>query len=84
MANKKRGPGQPPLAVGAPVAARLIGVSESHFYTRLAGGGIPPGFGLGKGRLWSVYELRRWIAVGEPNAQRWAVIKADALRLPPG
>ena len=83
MANKKRVPGQQPLAVGAPVAALLIGVSESHFYTRLAGGGIPPGFRLGKRRLWSVYELQCWIAAGAPNAQRWAAIKADALRPPP-
>ena len=44
---------------------------------------IPPGFWLGRRRLWCVYELQCWLAAGAPNAQRWAVMKVDAMRPPP-
>ena len=43
-----------PLAVDSFGAARLLGVSESHWRVMLAGGRVPPGFRLGRRRLWSV------------------------------
>ena len=71
-----------PLAIDAPTAATLLGVSTAHFYTLLSGGRIPPGFRLGRRRLWSVSELQRWIDAGAPSAERWAVVKADGMRPP--
>ncbi len=64
-----------PLAVDSFGAARLLGVSESHWRVMLAGGRVPPGFRLGRRRLWSVDELRNWIAAGAPSADRWAARK---------
>ena len=54
------------LAVDAPTAAMMLGISPAHFYTRLAAGQVPPGFHLGRRRLWSVQELRKWIDAGAP------------------
>lgn len=76
-----------PLAIDAPTAATLLGVSTAHFYTLLSGGRIPPGFRLGRRRLWSVSELQRWIDAGAPSADRWAIIVGNCIRaghrLPP-
>lgn len=64
-----------PLAVDSYGAARLLGVSESHWRVLRAGGQCPPGFRLGRRRLWAVAELRDWIAAGAPSADRWAARK---------
>lgn len=64
-----------PLAVDSFGAAAMVGVSESHWRVMLAGGRIPPGFKLGRRRLWSTQELRAWIAVGAPSADRWEKIR---------
>ncbi len=60
------------LAVDAPTAAMMLGISPAHFYTRLSAGQVPPGFHLGRRRLWSVQELREWIDAGAPYADGWA------------
>lgn len=64
-----------PLAVDSFGAARLLGVSESHWRVMLAGGRVPPGFRLGRRRLWAVAELTAWIAAGAPSADRWEILK---------
>ena len=75
MMNRRRGRKLRPklLAVDAPTAAMMLGISPAHFYTRLSAGQVPPGFRLGRRRLWSVQELRKWIDAGAPCADRWAV-----------
>jgi len=65
-----------PLAVDATKAAKLIGVSTAHFWVMLASGQIPPGFRLGRRRLWAVAELQAWILAGAPTADRWRVIRS--------
>ncbi|MHB1768467.1 MAG: helix-turn-helix transcriptional regulator [Phycisphaerae bacterium] len=69
-----------PLAIDAPTAATLLGVSTAHFNTLLSGGRIPPGYRLGRRRLWSVSELQRWIDAGAPTADRWALIADNCIR----
>ena len=64
-----------PLAVDSFGAAALLGVSESHWRIMVAGGRCPPGFRLGRRRLWAVAELSAWLAAGAPSADRWAAIK---------
>ena len=49
------------LALGARDAALALGVSERSFRRGLACGRIPPGFRLGKRRLWPVASLERLI-----------------------
>lgn len=64
-----------PIAVAAAEAARLCGVSQAHWYSMLSAGRCPPGFKLGRRRLWAVAELAAWIAAGAPSADRWAARK---------
>ncbi len=64
-----------PLAVDSHGAARLMGVSESHWRIMVSGGRCPPGFRLGRRRLWSVAELTAWIAAGAPSNDRWTILK---------
>jgi predicted DNA-binding transcriptional regulator AlpA len=64
-----------PLAVDSHGAARLIGVSESGWRILVSAGRVPPGFRLGRRRLWSVAELQNWIAAGAPSADRWMAMK---------
>jgi excisionase family DNA binding protein len=65
------------LTMDAVQAAKLIGISNTHFWAMLSSGRIPPGFRLGRRRLWAVDDLRAWIAAGAPTADRWAAIKKD-------
>ncbi|MGC9258584.1 MAG: helix-turn-helix domain-containing protein [Phycisphaerae bacterium] len=68
-------PDTSPLAVDSFGAARLLGVSESHWRVMLAAGRVPPGFRLGRRRLFAVAELLAWIQAGAPSADRWAAQK---------
>lgn len=68
-------PDPAPLAVDSFGAAKLFGVSESHWRVLVTGGRVPPGFKLGRRRLWAVAELRGWIAAGAPSADKWAAMK---------
>ena len=62
-----------PLAVDVATAARLIGVSRSHFLALEKQGfvGPRPIENFGKRKLYSVEELRRWVAVGMPRRAEW-------------
>lgn len=64
-----------PLAVDSFGAAHLLGISESHWRVLLAGGRVPPGFRLGRRRLWSVAELSAWIQAGALSAEKWKVLQ---------
>ena len=66
-----------PLAVDSFGAARLLGVSESHWRIMVAAGRCPAGFRLGRRRLWSTAELSAWIQAGAPSADRWAIVKTS-------
>lgn len=55
------------LAVDTFAAAELIGISESHFRILVSGGRVPPGFKLGRRRLWAVAELQAWVLAGAPD-----------------
>lgn len=62
-----------PLAVDAATAARLIGLSRSHFLSLEKQGFIGPRpiQNLGKRCLYCVDELRRWTAAGMPRRADW-------------
>lgn len=62
-----------PLAVDSTTAARLIGLSRSHFLALEKTGKIGPApiENLGKRCLYSVDELRRWTASGMPSRSDW-------------
>ena len=64
-----------PLAVDSYGAARLMGISESHWRILVSGGRCPPGVRLGRRRLWSVQELQDWIQAGAPSAEKLKVLR---------
>jgi hypothetical protein len=62
-----------PLAVDVSTAARLIGISRSHFLGLEKAGaiGVRPIEGLGGRKLYSVELLRQWVAAGMPRRAEW-------------
>lgn len=64
-----------PIATDSFGAAKLLGISESHWRIMVAGGRCPPGFRLGRRRLWAVAELSAWIQAGAPSAEKWKVLQ---------
>ena len=62
----------PVLAVDIATAAKMIGMSRSHFYTCDATGEIGPiPMRCGGKRLYSVAELSAWVNSGMPARSRW-------------
>jgi hypothetical protein len=55
-----------PLLVGAPVAARMNGLSERYWRKLDRTGRTPAAVHVGRRRLWSVAALREWSAAGCP------------------
>ena len=75
MSDTAPPPPPAPLAVDAAEAARLLGVSVSHWHAMMAAGRCPTGFRLGRRRLWSTAELKAWLDAGAPPADRWMAAK---------
>ncbi|MCH8851419.1 MAG: AlpA family phage regulatory protein [Planctomycetes bacterium] len=61
-----------PLALSAPDAARLCGVSRSQWWKLHSAGKIPLPVRLGtRAPRWRVDELREWLAAGCPDRAAW-------------
>lgn len=61
-----------PILVGVKDAARMIGVSPTHFRRLDSQGKLGPvGIRLGGRVLWSVGELKSWADVGCPDRVAW-------------
>jgi predicted DNA-binding transcriptional regulator AlpA len=66
-----------PLAVDAKGAARLLGISVSHFFELRAAGKVgPTPFRLGRSVRYKILELREWVEAGCPGRERWAAMQA--------
>jgi predicted DNA-binding transcriptional regulator AlpA len=68
------------LLVDARAAARLCGVSRSHFLAMHSAGKVPLPVRLGRRTLWRAAELAAWIDAGCPARDRWHTLT----RLRPG
>jgi len=73
----------PPLLVRDAEAARLLGVSPSHFSQHLwnsASFGPRPYRigGASRVKLWRVSDLQRWVDLGLPDREKWLLLKLDA------
>ena len=64
------------LLVSADAAARLLGVSRSHFYSLLSAGQVPSPVHLGRAARWRAEELRQWVQAGCPNREKWEAEKS--------
>jgi hypothetical protein len=70
----------PRLAVDARGLARLLSSGLRTVRTWDAGGRIPAPVRVGGRVLWSVPEIREWLAAGAPPRQEWEARKAIARR----
>lgn len=68
-------PAVAPLALGAADAARTVGVSRRHWLALCDSGRAPAGIRLGRRRIWSADELRRWVEHGCPPADQWRAMR---------
>ena len=60
-----------PLMVGKAEAAALVGISESLWQNLVRTAQVPRPIRLASRVLWSVEELRAWVAAGCPPRDRW-------------
>lgn len=63
-----------PLLIRAKDAAALCGVSPRKWGDLQASGQIPPSFKLGGCRVWRVSDLKKWVAWGMPNLDRFEAL----------
>lgn len=66
----------PPLLVRRRAAARLCGLSPASWDRLASAGRTPAPIRLGSAVLWSVEELRDWIAAGCPDRRTWEALRA--------
>lgn len=59
------------IAVPAPTAANLCGVSARHWRRMNAAGLVPRAVHLGRRCVWVVDELKDWLAAGAPPREQW-------------
>ena len=63
-----------PISVRGDAAAKLIDISLRHFRARRRRA-HPRGMRLGRCKIWSVDELRDWLAAGSPARDTWEQMK---------
>ena len=67
------------LALPAPDAAKLLGISERHFWSMHSTGRLGPRpIALGRAKRWRVDELRAWLAAGAPSRDKWLAMNGSA------
>ncbi|MCK4340805.1 MAG: helix-turn-helix domain-containing protein [Phycisphaerae bacterium] len=72
MSESKQNDVEPEL-LRAPQAAKLIGVSQSFFYSMIRTGKLGPmPLRLGGAVRWRKIELRKWVNAGCPPRARWS------------
>jgi excisionase family DNA binding protein len=65
-----------PLLLSSEKAAKLLGISRTHFYGLSSSGtlGLLP-VRLGGRTLWRREELEQWVYAGCPSRERWQVMR---------
>ena len=64
-----------PLVVSAKEAAKMLSVSERHFWAQNSRGRIPRPVRIGRSVRWRVDELKAWVAAGMPERSRWEAMR---------
>jgi excisionase family DNA binding protein len=65
-----------PVALAAADAAKLLGISLSHFYQLQKTARLPVAVRLGRSARWIRAELEAWLEAGAPTRRRWEAMKA--------
>lgn len=63
------------VTVGRENAARLVSVSVTTWDRLSSAGKTPKPIMIGCRRVWSVAEIREWIAAGAPDRKTWEAIR---------
>ena len=71
MSTKEAEPQSTPLLLPAAEAAKLLSISERHFYKLHSSGRVPRPIRLGRAVRWRADELRDWLAAGAPSRSQW-------------
>jgi len=69
----------PPLLLDAKQAAKLLGISRSHFLELHQMGQIPVPVRLGRSVRWRVTELKAWVSAGCPSQERWKLRRTERI-----
>lgn len=72
-----------PLLLRADQAARLLGISQSAFYSKLSAGLIIPPVYIGESPRWPVETLKAWIQSGCVSAEQFADTGGTAMNQKP-
>ncbi len=64
-----------PLLLDARAAAKLCGISRSHFLAMHSAGRVPLPIPLGRRTLWRAAELGAWIEARCPARDRWEALR---------
>lgn len=67
-----------PLLVRRREAARLCGLSPAAWDRLCSAGRTPVPIRLGSAVLWSVEQLRAWVAASCPDRRTWEALRASA------
>ncbi len=81
LVNLKKNPSLPRECISADEVAAICGVSLRSVRTWDTSGLIPAPVRIGGRNLWSVRELRAWLAAGAPSREDWERRKAERRRL---
>lgn len=65
------------LLLPAGDAARLLNISERHFYKLHSGGRLPRPVRLGRSVRWRAKELQEWLDAGAPSHARWENMRGN-------
>ena len=75
-ANPATDPSDSPLVVDAKRLARLLCAGVRSIRTWDAAGKLPAPIRFGGKVVWSVTEIRAWLAAGAPDRATWAALRA--------
>jgi predicted DNA-binding transcriptional regulator AlpA len=80
--DRASGKGLQPLLVGAKDLAPMLGISVPTLWRWDSGGLVgPAGVKICGRRLWSLAEIKEWIAVGMPDRESWRALQAEKSRV---
>lgn len=73
------------LVLTAAEVAKLLGISQRHFWACHASGKLGPRpISLGRSKRWRLAEVRVWLDAGAPTREQWDAMKAAAGKETPG
>ena len=64
-----------PILIDCRQAAALCGIGRTLWLDLDQRGQVPQGYKLGRRKVWREAELKRWVAAGMPNREKWVMMQ---------